>query len=124
MFTNTILICYCFYRSIVTKFGIGKATAWRAVQRVVKALCKYRNQFIKWPNEREATDCSQVLQMQYGFPGVIGALDGTHIYISAPVQDPQSYINRKGRHSIQLQVRILVKKHDEHYDFLVIICLY
>ncbi|RLU26686.1 hypothetical protein DMN91_000483 [Ooceraea biroi] len=92
------------YRSIVTKFDVGKATAWRAVQRVVHVLCNYRNHFIRWPNEREANECSRVLQMQYGFPGVIGALDGTHINISTPAQDSQSYINWKGKHSIQLQV--------------------
>ncbi|EZA52445.1 hypothetical protein X777_08753, partial [Ooceraea biroi] len=91
------------YRSIVTKFDVGKAAAWRAVQRVVHVLCNYRNHFIRWPNEREANECSRVLQMQYGFPGVIGALDGTHINISTPAQDSQSYINRKGKHSIQLQ---------------------
>ncbi|EZA55373.1 hypothetical protein X777_04333, partial [Ooceraea biroi] len=91
------------YRSIVTKFDVGKATAWRAVQRVVHVLCNYRNHFIRWPNEREANECSRVLQMQYGFPGVIGALDGTHINISTPAQDSQSYINWKGKHSIQLQ---------------------
>ncbi|KMQ87793.1 nuclease harbi1 [Lasius niger] len=92
------------YRSVVTKFDVGKATAWRAVKRVVKALCKHRNHFIRWPTQKEMDDCSQRLQMQYGFPKVIGALDGTHVYISAPAQDAQCYINRKGRHSIQLQV--------------------
>jgi len=35
---------------------------------------------------------------------VIGAIDGTHIKIAAPKLDPDAYINRKGYHSIQLQV--------------------
>ncbi|XP_011858748.1 PREDICTED: putative nuclease HARBI1, partial [Vollenhovia emeryi] len=85
-------------------FDIGKATAWRAVRRVVKALCKHRNYFIRWPNQRDTDETNQRLRMQYGFPGVIGALDGTHICIPTPARDAQSYINRKGRHSIQLQV--------------------
>ncbi|XP_036141516.1 protein ANTAGONIST OF LIKE HETEROCHROMATIN PROTEIN 1 isoform X2 [Monomorium pharaonis] len=92
------------YRSVVTKFDVSKATAWRAVKRVVKGLCKHRNYFIRWPNQREMNDCRQRLQMQYGFPGVIGALDGTHVCISAPAKEAQCYINRKRRHSLQLQV--------------------
>ncbi|XP_032690643.1 putative nuclease HARBI1, partial [Odontomachus brunneus] len=38
-----------------------------------------------------------------GFPKVIGAIDGTHINIPAPLIEPVSYINRKGHYSIQLQ---------------------
>lgn len=93
---------------MVTKFNVGNATAWRAVRKVVKILCRYRNYFIRWPNRREMDDCSRRLQIEYGFPGVIGALDGTHICILAPSEDSQSYINRKGRHSIQLQVHIFI----------------
>lgn len=33
----------------------------------------------------------------------MGALDGSHIRIKAPRQHPQSYVNRKSFHSIQLQ---------------------
>ncbi|CAD6222125.1 GSCOCG00013000001-RA-CDS [Cotesia congregata] len=38
-----------------------------------------------------------------GFPKVIGAIDGTHINIPTPRKQPESYVNRKGHHSIQLQ---------------------
>ena len=30
-----------------------------------------------------------------GFPGVVGLIDGTHISIRAPVEQPDAYINRK-----------------------------
>ncbi|KAL0879751.1 hypothetical protein ABMA27_003464 [Loxostege sticticalis] len=39
-------------------------------------------------------------------PVVVAAVYGTHIKINAPTKDAQSYINRKGTHSIQVQVRI------------------
>lgn len=42
-------------------------------------------------------------QNKTGFPGVIGAIDGTHIPISAPTLHRNSYINRKGHASFQLQ---------------------
>ncbi|PSN42157.1 putative nuclease HARBI1, partial [Blattella germanica] len=38
------------------------------------------------------------------FPGVIGCIDGTHIQIPAPKNNRGSYYNRKGFHSILLQV--------------------
>ncbi|XP_071052961.1 putative nuclease HARBI1 [Onthophagus taurus] len=39
-----------------------------------------------------------------GFPGVIGAIDGSHIKIDKPKNDPDSYLNRKHYFSIQMQV--------------------
>ncbi|XP_011313338.1 putative nuclease HARBI1 [Fopius arisanus] len=92
------------YRSVTTKFGVGKATARRAVKRVVKALCKMRTYFIRWPSHREALETAMRIEQWYKFPGVIGVVDGTHINIAAPNTDPQAYINRKGHHSLQLQV--------------------
>ncbi|XP_015524878.2 putative nuclease HARBI1 [Neodiprion lecontei] len=38
------------------------------------------------------------------FPKVIGAIDGTHIRINAPKEDQRDYVNRKGYHSIHLQL--------------------
>ena len=39
-----------------------------------------------------------------GFPGVVGLIDGTHISIRAPMEEPEAYINRKTFHSINVQV--------------------
>ena len=41
---------------------------------------------------------------QGGFPDVVGLIDGTHISIRAPIEEPDAYINRKKFHSINLQV--------------------
>ena len=39
-----------------------------------------------------------------GLPGVMGAIDGTHIPIKAPRHRHEQYINRKGFFSVQLEV--------------------
>lgn len=97
------------YRSVVTKFDVGKATAWRTVKRVVKAICKLRRNFIQWPTEQEAFYTSNRIERRYKFPNVLGAVDGTHIKIPSPKRDSQSYINRKGVYSIQLEVSRNIK---------------
>ncbi|XP_018315246.1 putative nuclease HARBI1 [Mycetomoellerius zeteki] len=91
-------------RSICDRFDVGKATGWRSVKRVVNALINLRNYYIKWPTEEEAMECATFLEEKKGFPGIIGMIDGTHIKIEAPQENHESYINRKGYHSIQLQI--------------------
>lgn len=39
-----------------------------------------------------------------GMPCTIGAIDGTHICIKAPSTEEWNYVNRKGQHSINVQV--------------------
>lgn len=43
---------------------------------------------------------------QLGFPHCVGAMDSSHIYIRAPQDDPEAYINRKQRHSVVLQATV------------------
>lgn len=40
------------------------------------------------------------------FPGVIGLIDGTHIRIRAPENEPEAYINRKKFRSLNVQVEL------------------
>lgn len=97
---------YLIYRSVITKFDVGKATAWHAVKRVVKALCNLTKHFIIWPSEHEMIDSAKRIRRMYGYRNVVGAVDGTQIRIPAPKIDSQSYINREGFHAIQLQVSL------------------
>ncbi|XP_072751058.1 uncharacterized protein [Anoplolepis gracilipes] len=91
------------YRSICVKFGVGKATAWRAVKRVTYALHCLAPRFLKWPRGEEATRVIEEFQRAKNFPGVIGAIDGSFIKIRAPKKDAASYICRKSFHAIHLQ---------------------
>ena len=38
-----------------------------------------------------------------GFPQAVGAVDGCHVPLIGPEQNPEDYINRKGFHSLILQ---------------------
>ncbi|KAK3926726.1 Protein ANTAGONIST OF LIKE HETEROCHROMATIN PROTEIN 1 [Frankliniella fusca] len=39
----------------------------------------------------------------YGYPGVVGCIDGCHIVVTAPFKQPQRYVDRKFNYSILLQ---------------------
>nr|XP_012214447.1 PREDICTED: putative nuclease HARBI1 [Linepithema humile] len=92
------------YRSVSTKFGVGKATAFRALRRVTYALHCIAPQFIQWPKNAVATKVMEEFEQACGFPKVIGANDGTHIKIRTLKEVPDSYVNRKGFHSMNIQV--------------------
>ncbi|XP_025154758.1 putative nuclease HARBI1 isoform X2 [Harpegnathos saltator] len=92
------------YRCVSDRFGVGISTAWRSVQKVVNALYKKVATFIHWPTVEEAEHSIETIKRNHDFPGVIGAIDGTHIKIIAPQNNSDSYINRKRFYSIQLQV--------------------
>lgn len=61
---------------------------------------------ISWPDYQEQQDISVQFQLQSQLPGVIGALDRTHIRLSGAIGGDANYINRKGFPSVQLQVCI------------------
>eukprot|EP00745_Piridium_sociabile_P026390 TRINITY_DN42126_c0_g1_i1.p1 TRINITY_DN42126_c0_g1~~TRINITY_DN42126_c0_g1_i1.p1 ORF type:complete len:207 (+),score=34.75 TRINITY_DN42126_c0_g1_i1:221-841(+) len=39
-----------------------------------------------------------------GLPNVLGCVDGTQIQIQAPTQNEHEYVNRRGKHSINVQI--------------------
>lgn len=45
--------------------------------------------------------CSSFMD-KFGFPGVIGAIDGTQVAIVQPVEHEETFFNRKGYHSINV----------------------
>ena len=100
--------CILCCRSVADRFNVGRATALRAVRRVAKALFQLAPTFIQWPSGERAREVIHGFEVASGFPGIIGAVDGTHIQIDAPQENPADYVNRKGFHSIQLQVRSIV----------------
>ena len=53
---------------------------------------------------RELADLSQAFYEKYGMPSTIGCIDGTHMRLKAPADEEYAYVNRKGEHSINVQV--------------------
>jgi len=85
-YSDKLLFVIILFRSVCDRFDVGK-TAWRSVRRVVNALVNLREHYIKWPTEQEASKSATCFEQKKGFPGIIGAIDGTHIKIEAPQEN-------------------------------------
>jgi len=52
------------------------------------------------PTRERCEETSTTIEERYGFPGVIGAVDGTFIKITAPARNPEAYKCRKNYHAV------------------------
>ncbi|XP_050505707.1 putative nuclease HARBI1 [Diabrotica virgifera virgifera] len=93
----------CSFRDVGDRFNITISSVHRIIHRMTYFLSNLSPDVIKWPNQNEKTISEQHFRAN-GFPDVIGAIDGSHIKIDKPENDPESYINRKGFYSIQMQL--------------------
>ena len=83
---------------------MGLATSSRVHKRITTALVDtYREELIKWPTRQTLQKVIQQFEDLQGFPGMVGAIDGSHIPITAPAENSNDYINRKKFHSVILQ---------------------
>lgn len=61
--------------------------------------------YIKFPTTHQETNLNKELFMhQHKFPDVIGAIDCIHVAILKPAQEEHNFINRKGYHSLNVQI--------------------
>ncbi|XP_032687243.1 putative nuclease HARBI1 isoform X2 [Odontomachus brunneus] len=95
--------------SICEKFDVSRSTALIATRRVIKILYNLAPFFIKWPSRNNLQTIWGGFEATSAFPKVIGAIDGTHINIPAPHDEPASYVNRKGHHSIPFKQCMTIK---------------
>ncbi|XP_047146233.1 putative nuclease HARBI1 [Hydra vulgaris] len=92
------------YRTIGNLFGLGKSTVCTIVHKVCKLFVdNLLKKYIFLPSRKETIEIMASFEKLYGFPQVVGAVDGCHIRIKAPYKNSEDYINRKDYHSIILQ---------------------
>lgn len=92
--------------------SISQSSVSRAVEEVANILNRPEifNHWVKFSvNEENLVNLRNGFFNMYGFPGVIGAIDCTHVAIvppktNDPVYPEHMYINRKRYHSINIQL--------------------
>ncbi|KAF2892073.1 hypothetical protein ILUMI_14100 [Ignelater luminosus] len=83
------------FRDVADRFSITISSLFRVIRRVTH--------FVSNLLPQKKNEIEQHFR-QTGFPGVVGAIDESHIKIDKPSNDPESYINRKGYYSIQIRL--------------------
>jgi len=109
---NQLLIALRFYATgsfqlvIGDTFAVDNATVCRTLKRVTQAIAGLRSKYVKLPETVEQRRNSmQLFYSQSQLPGIIGAVDGTHVPIQSPGSaDAEIYRNRKGYMSINVQL--------------------
>ena len=95
------------YRTISHLFGVGLSTVCVAVHEVCNVLVEhFRSKYIKIPSGQGLRSVIDGFESKWDFPQCVGAIDGSHIPIIAPKDNPLDYYNRKGYHSVVLQALV------------------
>lgn len=92
------------FRQLSDRFNMSKSTAHTIIQKITSHFALTSPNYIKWPSDDEMVQIERGFRSKAGVPGVVGAIDGTHIKIIKPILEQEAYYNRKGYHSILLQV--------------------
>ena len=109
---NQLLVTLRFYATgsfqlvIGDTFHIDKSTTCRIVHRVTRAIAALRPQYVYFPaTDQQRYDVMQTFYARSGLPGIIGAIDCTHVAIQSPGSDiGEIYRNRKGYFSVNVQL--------------------
>ncbi|KAK9730347.1 hypothetical protein QE152_g15273 [Popillia japonica] len=93
--------------------AICQQSASNAITEVTRAIFQVLgNEWIKFPRTIQEINRVKGRSMQATrFPGIVGAIDCTHIAILAPTDEEHNYVNRKGFHSKNVQMVVL----NQHY---------
>ena len=91
--------------------GIRPSSQSRSIAAVTDALADRAGQYINFwkygtPVARKASFADEE-----NMPNTLGCIDCTHVGICAPKDNGQVYVNRKGKHSIDVQVVVDLQLH-------------
>ena len=96
------------YSLLSDKFSITQSCYFTCIEEMLGIITQdLLGKHIFWPNCDRQKEMSDYYKQRYGFPGVIGAIDGTHVMISKPpgMQFSEDYFSvRKKMYTMLLQV--------------------
>ena len=92
------------YRHVGHLFGISDSTLCLSMREVCEAIVeKLLPRYIQFPSGYRLQEVVDGFDSKWGFPQVIGAIDGSHIPIKRPADFHTDYYNRKCFYSMILQ---------------------
>ncbi|XP_029908331.1 putative nuclease HARBI1 [Myripristis murdjan] len=94
-----------FMYSVGDAENLGKNTVCRAIHKVAGALTELIDAFVVFPGHLPTQCIKEGFYDIAGFPRVLGAIDCTHIPISAHLGENEAdFVNRKSFHSLNIQM--------------------
>ena len=104
----TVFFPGSYYLCVADKkhLSVSRSSVCRCIQHVTVALVAKKNDFIQFPNTKKAQeDVHKDFMVYCSIPSVIGAIDGTQIWIRKPVcEDWYQYLNWKSVTAINVGV--------------------
>lgn len=93
-----------YHKLIGDSLNVSESTVGRCCRSITEAILHVRKQFIVFPRDDEARKTKQEFIKIAGFPNTLGCIDGTFIRILAPTENEPDFVNRKGFHSLNVQM--------------------
>ena len=92
-------------RMTANTFGLAKSTVSESVKTVCSLICDQLGpEFLLFPSAVEKMDlAADKFKTKFGISQVIGCIDGTHIAIKKPKENPHDYFCYKMKHSLNCQ---------------------
>ncbi|XP_053372922.1 putative nuclease HARBI1 [Mercenaria mercenaria] len=98
-----------YLRLVGDSFGMHITTVSNIVKKVSRNIASQRAMYIHYPDERQRLNTQQQFFRLCRIPGIIGAIDCTHIPIISPGgQNAEIFRNRKGFFSVNVQGGLLL----------------
>lgn len=93
------------FRMTANTFGVSLATVSCSLRIVCNAICKRLGPlFINFPSTKEEIkEASARFESKFGIPQAIGCVDGTHVAILQPSDNPHDYFCYKMKYSLNCQ---------------------
>ena len=109
------------YRKTANAFGVSRSAVSVIVREVCHAISLYLGpKYIKMPTTYEdVLKAVEEFEKRFGFPQCLGAVDGTHVFIKRPSENPADYLNRKNRYSLNIQAMC-----DHNYRFTDVVIMW
>ena len=102
------------YRTIAHLFGVARSTVCEIVHKTCQAIVTVLlRKYIKFLSVEQVNSAVDGFKTKWGVPQCVGAINGSHIPISAPALNHTHYYNHKGWYSVVLQSLVV----DHSYCF-------
>ncbi|XP_071106275.1 putative nuclease HARBI1 [Haliotis cracherodii] len=107
---SQLLVCLRFLATgamhllVGESLNISRSTAGRSLRAVSLKISKLSGRFIKFPVGGDAVRTKEAFGNIAGFPNVVGYIDRTFIRIQRPTANEGDFVNRKGYHSLNVQM--------------------